>query len=102
MTKLKYSGSLAANPFKPYCTIYVSPCDNTSLAANCPILSGVNLLGLDAYALPEYFERKEIYCRVNAKIYKTKLKDAELIDVSEKETPFKEPDLTGIEEVKEE
>jgi len=48
------------------------------------------------------FERKSIYCKVNAKIYKTKLKDAELIDVSETETPYKEPNLTDIEEVKDE
>lgn len=47
------------------------------------------------------FNRKVIYCVINAKVNSNKLKDAELLDVDYKEINYNKPNLINIEEEKE-
>ena len=48
------------------------------------------------------FQRKPIFCVINARVCDNRLKDAELLDVAYSKVPYNTPDLIGIEEIKEE
>ena len=47
------------------------------------------------------FQRKPIFCVINARVCDNRLKDAELLDVAYDKVPYNKPDLIGIEEIKE-